>query len=96
MPPWTGTAAIRSATFDSIAPGERGPKAGAREREDVAMKAFWPGLLLCGLVLPVSAAGDLAGDSNTWQSRVTGASGFSDGHTSAVFLPNGGIVSVGD
>jgi hypothetical protein len=34
--------------------------------------------------------------SNTWQSRLTGASGFSDGHTGAVFLPNGGIVSTGD
>lgn len=36
------------------------------------------------------------GGSNTWQGRVTGASGFSDGTTSAVFLPNGGIVSTGD
>lgn len=36
------------------------------------------------------------GGSNTWQSGLTGASGFSDGHTGAVFLPNGGIVSVGD
>jgi hypothetical protein len=35
------------------------------------------------------------GGSNTWQSRVTGASGFSDGTTGAVFLPNGGIVSTG-
>jgi hypothetical protein len=34
--------------------------------------------------------------SNTWQGRVTGASGFSDGTTSAVFLPNGGIVSTGN
>lgn len=33
--------------------------------------------------------------SNTWQSRITGASGFSDGTTGAVFLPNGGIVSTG-
>jgi len=36
------------------------------------------------------------GGSNTWQSRITGASGFSDGNTGAVFLPNGGIVSYGD
>lgn len=36
------------------------------------------------------------GGSNTWQSRVTGASGFSDGTTGAVFLPNGGIVSTGN
>ncbi len=35
------------------------------------------------------------GGSNTWQGRVTGASGFSDGTTGAVFLPNGGIVSTG-
>jgi hypothetical protein len=35
------------------------------------------------------------GGSNTWQSRVTGASGFSDGTTGAVFLPNGAIVSTG-
>ncbi len=34
-----------------------------------------------------------AGGSNTWQSRITGASGFSDGESGAVFLPNGGIVS---
>lgn len=34
--------------------------------------------------------------SNTWQSRITGASGFSDGNTGAVFLPNGGIVSYGN
>lgn len=33
--------------------------------------------------------------SNSWQSRITGASGFSDGTTGAVFLPNGGIVSTG-
>ncbi len=36
------------------------------------------------------------GSSHTWQSRITGASGFSDGTTGAVFLPNGGIVSTGD
>jgi hypothetical protein len=36
------------------------------------------------------------GGSNTWQSRITGASGFSDGTTGAVFLPNGGIVSTGN
>jgi hypothetical protein len=35
------------------------------------------------------------GGSNSWQSSVTGASGFSDGTTSAVFLPDGGIVSTG-
>ena len=33
------------------------------------------------------------GGSNTWQSRMS--SGFSDGTTGAVFLPNGGIVSTG-
>lgn len=33
--------------------------------------------------------------SHTWQGRVTGSSGFSDGTHSAVFLPNGGIVSAG-
>jgi hypothetical protein len=33
------------------------------------------------------------GGSNTWQSRL--GSGFSDGTTGAVFLPNGGIVSTG-
>lgn len=37
-----------------------------------------------------------SGGSNTWQSRITGASGFSDGTTGAVFLPNGGIVSTGN
>lgn len=36
------------------------------------------------------------GGSNTWQSGITGASGFSDGTTGAVFLPNGGIVSTGN
>lgn len=36
------------------------------------------------------------GGSNTWQSSITGASGFSDGTTGAVFLPNGGIVSTGN
>ncbi len=35
------------------------------------------------------------GGSSNWQSRVTGASGFSDGTTGAVFLPGGGIVSTG-
>lgn len=34
--------------------------------------------------------------SNSWQSRILGASGFSDGTTGAVFLPNGGIVSTGE
>jgi hypothetical protein len=34
------------------------------------------------------------GGSNTWQSRL--GSGFSDGTTGAVFLPNGGIVSYGN
>jgi len=36
------------------------------------------------------------GGSNTWQSKITGSSGFSDGTTGAVFLPNGGIVSTGN
>jgi hypothetical protein len=35
------------------------------------------------------------GGSNTWEGRISGASGFSDGTTGAVFLPNGGIVSTG-
>jgi hypothetical protein len=39
------------------------------------------------------AAQSGGGGSNTWQSRITGASGFSDGNSGAVFLPNGGIVS---
>jgi hypothetical protein len=42
------------------------------------------------------AAQSSGGGSNTWQSRITGASGFSDGTTGAVFLPNGGIVSTGN
>lgn len=46
--------------------------------------------------LSALAARSGGGGSNTWQSRITGASGFSDGHTGAVFLPNGGIVSTGD
>lgn len=43
-----------------------------------------------------SSGGSGGGGSNTWQSRITGASGFSDGTTGAVFLPNGGIVSTGN
>ena len=46
--------------------------------------------------LAALAARSGGGGGNTWQSRITGASGFSDGHTGAVFLPNGGIVSTGD
>ncbi len=46
--------------------------------------------------LAAMAAQAQGGGSNTWQSRLTGASGFSDGNTGAVFLPNGGIVSYGD
>lgn len=42
-----------------------------------------------------AASGGGGGGSNTWQSRILGASGFSDGTTGAVFLPNGGIVSTG-
>ncbi|HWA25132.1 MAG TPA: hypothetical protein VG734_05605 [Lacunisphaera sp.] len=34
--------------------------------------------------------------SNSWSSKITGASGFSDGTTSAVFLPGVGIVSSGN
>jgi hypothetical protein len=37
-----------------------------------------------------------ANPTGTWQSRILGSSGFSDGNTGAVFLPNGGIVSYGD
>lgn len=33
--------------------------------------------------------------SHNWQGRMTASSGFSDGTTGAVFLPNGGIVSTG-
>jgi len=43
----------------------------------------------------LAMAQQATGGSNTWQSRLTGASGFSDGTTGAVFLPNGGIVSTG-
>lgn len=46
--------------------------------------------------LSALAARSGGGGSNSWQGRMTGASGFSDGHTGAVFLPNGGIVSTGD
>lgn len=35
------------------------------------------------------------GGVRTWQGRVTASSGFSDGTHTAVFLPNGGIVSTG-
>ena len=45
--------------------------------------------------MTAQSQGGGGGGSNTWQSRVTGASGFSDGTTGAVFLPNGGIVSTG-
>lgn len=46
--------------------------------------------------LSALAARSGGGGSNTWQSRITGSSGFSDGTTGAVFLPNGGIVSTGN
>jgi len=46
--------------------------------------------------LRAMAAQAAGGGSNTWQSRITGASGFSHGNTGAVFLPNGGIVSYGN
>lgn len=42
------------------------------------------------------AAESNVNSSNRWQSRILGASGFSDGTTGAVFLPNGGIVSTGE
>jgi hypothetical protein len=45
--------------------------------------------------MAAQAAQGSRGGSNTWESRLTGASGFSDGTTGAVFLPNGGIVSTG-
>jgi hypothetical protein len=41
------------------------------------------------------AAQAQGGSASSWQSRLTGASGISDGSTGAVFLPNGGIVSYG-
>jgi hypothetical protein len=50
---------------------------------------------LWNLAAMAAQAQGTGGGSNTWQSRVTGASGFSDGTTGAVFLPNGGIVSTG-
>jgi hypothetical protein len=50
---------------------------------------------LWNLAAMAAQAPSTGGSSNTWQSRVTGASGFSDGTTGAVFLPNGGIVSTG-
>ena len=50
---------------------------------------------LWNLAAMAAQAQGTSGGSNTWQSRVTGASGFSDGTTGAVFLPNGGIVSTG-
>jgi hypothetical protein len=46
--------------------------------------------------LAALAAQSQGGGSRTWQGRVTGASGFSDGTTTAIFLPNGGIVSTGE
>lgn len=45
--------------------------------------------------MAAASGGGGGGGSNTWQSRILGASGFSDGTTGAVFLPNGGIVSTG-
>jgi hypothetical protein len=47
------------------------------------------------LVAMAGAQGGGGGGSSTWQSRL-GSSGFSDGTTGAVFLPNGGIVSTGN
>ena len=49
---------------------------------------------LWDLAAPAARSG--GGGSNSWQSKITGGSGFTDGHTGAVFLPNGGIVSTGD
>ena len=45
--------------------------------------------------LAAMAAQSAGGDSHSWQSRLTGASGLSGGGVSAVFLPNGGITSTG-
>ena len=47
------------------------------------------------LAAMVAQSGGGGGGSNTWQGKLTGSSGFSDGTTGAVFLPNGGIVSTG-
>lgn len=44
--------------------------------------------------LMANSPGGGGGGSTTWQGRMS--SGFSDGETSAVFLPNGGIVSTGN
>lgn len=43
--------------------------------------------------LTAMAAQSQGGGSNSWQGRLS--SGFSDGTTGAVFLPNGGIVGTG-
>jgi len=52
-----------------------------------------PPLWNLGALVAQSQGG--GGGTNTWQSRVTGASGFSYGEYGAVFLPNGGIVTTG-
>jgi hypothetical protein len=52
-----------------------------------------PPLWDLGLLMAQAQGG--GGGSTNWQSRVTGASGFSDGTSGAVFLPDGGIVSYG-
>jgi hypothetical protein len=44
-------------------------------------------------IAAMAAQASGGGGSNTWQSRMS--SGFSDGPTGAVFLPDGGIVSTG-
>jgi hypothetical protein len=58
------------------------------------LAGFEGGPALWNLAAAMSAAGG-GNPTGTWQSRLTGASGFSDGTTGAVFLPNGGIVSTG-
>lgn len=45
------------------------------------------------LAMAQNAGSSSGGGSNTWQGMMS--SGFSDGTTGAVFLPNGGIVSTG-
>ena len=57
------------------------------------LAGFEGGPPLWNLLTLAAQSGGAGSGSTTWQSRITGASGFSDGNSGAVFLPNGGIVS---
>ncbi len=57
------------------------------------LAGFEGGPPLWNLLAMAPGAANAGNSSNTWQSRLS--SGFSDGTTGAVFLPNGGIVSTG-